>query len=161
MTIVYSISQLQINEYETAPYFFYKTKTWHRIFPWIYLRWTWNCSEQQKRTILGSAQVNSGKTRGKHRNDQTISCQVLASWFQIFDNSIKNTVKFGYSEKATKFEKNLPLKIWRHWVEDFFKFCGLHRISKLYLTHLNLVADFFFKIIFFNSNIWYSSLQFS
>ena len=47
-------------------------------FPWIYLSWTWNCSEQQKRTILGSAQVNSGKNGGKHRNQQTISCQVLA-----------------------------------------------------------------------------------
>ena len=30
-------------------------------------------------------------------------------------------VKFGYSEKATKFEKNLPLKIWRYWVASNLK----------------------------------------
>ena len=30
-------------------------------------------------------------------------------------------VKFGYSEKATKFEKNLPLKIWRYSVTSNFK----------------------------------------
>ena len=30
-------------------------------------------------------------------------------------------LKFGYSEKATKFEKNLPLKIWRYWVASNFK----------------------------------------
>ena len=30
-------------------------------------------------------------------------------------------LKFGYSEKATKFEKNLPHKIWRYWVASNFK----------------------------------------
>ena len=30
-------------------------------------------------------------------------------------------VKFGYSEKATKFEKNLPFKIWRYSVTSNFK----------------------------------------
>ena len=47
-------------------------------------------------------------------------------------------VKFRYSEKATNFEKKIPLKIWRYsetsnfkW-KIFFKFCGLLRISELY-----------------------------
>ena len=30
-------------------------------------------------------------------------------------------VKFGLSEKGTKFKKNLPLKIWRYWVTSNFK----------------------------------------
>ena len=30
-------------------------------------------------------------------------------------------LKFRYSEKSTKFEKNLPLKIWRYWVVSNFK----------------------------------------
>ena len=29
--------------------------------------------------------------------------------------------KFGYSEKTTKFKKNLPLKIWRYLVTSNFK----------------------------------------
>ena len=47
-------------------------------------------------------------------------------------------INFAYSEKATKFEKNLPLKIGHYWVASnfkwifFFKFCGLLRISELY-----------------------------
>ena len=32
----------------------------------------------------------------------------------------KNLLKFGYSEKATKFAKNLPFKIWRYWVASDF-----------------------------------------
>ena len=30
-------------------------------------------------------------------------------------------VKFGHSEKNTKSEKNLPLKIWHYWVKSNFK----------------------------------------
>ena len=47
-------------------------------------------------------------------------------------------LKFGYSEKGTKFEKNLTHRIWRYWVASnfkwnfFFKFCGLLRVSELY-----------------------------
>jgi hypothetical protein len=35
------------------------------------------------KTILGSAQVNSGEFGGKHRNQQTITCQVLAELNKI------------------------------------------------------------------------------
>ena len=31
------------------------------------------------------------------------------------------SLKFGHSEKATKFEKNLPLKIWRYSLASNFK----------------------------------------
>ena len=52
-----------------------------------------------------------------------------------------STVKFIYSEKVTKFEKNLPTyltltsKHQNKW-EIFSKFCGLLRISELYLIEL-------------------------
>ena len=64
------------------------------------------------------------------RRRQTPQCLI---WLKM----ILFELKFGYSEKATKYEKNLPLKIWRYWVASnfkwkiFFKFCGLLRISKL------------------------------
>ena len=44
-----------------------------------------------------------------------------ASNFFLTNAQFSNTVKFGYSEKVTKFEKNLPLKIWRYWVASNFK----------------------------------------
>ena len=31
------------------------------------------------------------------------------------------SLKFGYSDKVTKFEKNLPLRIWHYWVTSNFK----------------------------------------
>ena len=48
-------------------------------------------------------------------------------------------VKFIYSEKATKFLRNLPLtfdysKHGQKLGEDFAKFCGLLRIYELYFT---------------------------
>ena len=43
----------------------------------------------------------------------------------------RNQVKFRYSEKATKLEKIFHLNV-KFQVEDFFKFCGLLRISELY-----------------------------
>ena len=58
--------------------------------------------------------------------------------------SFKFSFRFGHSEKATKFEKNLPLKIWPYSVMSkfkwriFFKFCGLLRISELYFNMLLL-----------------------
>ena len=51
--------------------------------------------------------------------------------------SSKLFLKFVYFEKATKFEKNLPLRIWCYSVKSnfiwkiFFKFCSLLRISEL------------------------------
>ena len=39
---------------------------------------------------------------------------------------VKTLLKFGYSEKARKFEKFEKFE-----VEDFIKFCGLLRISEL------------------------------
>ena len=36
------------------------------------------------KTILGSAQVNLGKFGEKHRNQQTITCQVLAEMNKIW-----------------------------------------------------------------------------
>ena len=49
------------------------------------------------------------------------------------------SLKFIYSEKATKFLRNLPLTFdhstySQKLVEDFAKFCGLLRIYELYLT---------------------------
>ena len=44
------------------------------------------------------------------------------NWDYFKGNSCSLTLKFGYSEKATKFEKNLPLKIWCYSVmPNFFK----------------------------------------
>ena len=48
-------------------------------------------------------------------------------------------LKFGHSEKGTKFEKNLPIKIWHYSIVSnfkwkiFFKFCVLFRMYKLTL----------------------------
>ena len=55
--------------------------------------------------------------------------QSKANWVQIgpkferFGNIMTRLilVKFGYSEKAKKFEKNLPLKIWHYSVTSNFK----------------------------------------
>ena len=46
-------------------------------------------------------------------------------------------IKFGYSEKATKFEKNFLLSNVKFSVEDFFKFRGLLKISELYYIMSN------------------------
>ena len=48
-----------------------------------------------------------------------------------------HSIKFRYSEKATKNENNLPLcfdisRKFRGKVGDLFKFCGLLTISELY-----------------------------
>ena len=49
------------------------------------------------------------------------------------------SVKLRYSEKATIFEKTFHLKFdVKFKVEDFLKFCGLLRISELYIErHLD------------------------
>ena len=36
-------------------------------------------------------------------------------------SNIELVLKFRHSEKATKFEKNLPLHIWRYWVTSNYK----------------------------------------
>ena len=58
-------------------------------------------------------------------------------------------VKFGYSQKATKFEKIFHLKFdatqynVKFYVEDFFEFCGLLRISKHYFYgHLSVILKY-------------------
>ena len=67
----------------------------------------------------------------------------------ILTNQISSYVKFIYSEKATKFLRNLPLTFdystyGQKLGEDFAKFCGLLRIYELYL----LIGGFF--LVFFS-----------
>ena len=40
--------------------------------------WTKNCSVNKNKTILGSQQVNSGENGERQKNEQTISCHVMA-----------------------------------------------------------------------------------
>ena len=48
----------------------------------------------------------------------TVPCTCEYIYFFHFTNFI---LKFRYSEKATKFEKILSLKIWSYWVASDFK----------------------------------------
>ena len=59
------------------------------------------------------------------------------------------TLKFGFSEKHTKFEKNLPhgfdksadlLSKRQNHEEDFFKLCVLLNKSELYVLAITYVA---------------------
>ena len=86
---------------------------------------------------------------------KTKSNSVLLSPFPTFLYDFSNTkiiygnfyLKLGYSEKGTKFEKNLPLKIWRYSVVSnfkgkiFFKFCILIRMSKLYRKQKKITKE--------------------
>ena len=76
------------SEYETAPYF---------------IQFNSNCFEYQNRTIFGSAQVNSGE---KHRNQQTITCQVLAEINRIWSCFI--FIKLYHIPSP-----DIPIAIWR------------------------------------------------
>ena len=64
-------------------------------------------------------------------------CHAPAFSQDISELFIIRLLKLRYSEKATKFEKNLPLNIWRYWVTSnykwkiFFQICALLRISEL------------------------------
>ena len=57
-------------------------------------------------------------------------------------------LKFGPSEKGTKFEKifHFLLSSVKLKVEDFFKFCALLRKSKLYLIVINIIYIFFVQV---------------
>ena len=74
---------LQLNEYETAPYFC--------VFPRSYLNLS--VLSQKLFSILkqnnfyGAKQVNSGKNGEKHKSKQTISCHVLAELKKNMDLS--------------------------------------------------------------------------
>ena len=72
--------------------------------------------------------------------------QNIRFWFSGRKMDYHLLLKFRYSEKATKFEKNLPLLSTftvKFKVEDFFKFCGLLRISELYSSEPNRGAGMF------------------
>ena len=56
------------------------------------------------------------------------TAKILGGFALIF---LQPFLKFGYSEKATNFEKIFHLNFDATQVEVFFKFCGLIRISKL------------------------------
>jgi hypothetical protein len=70
-----NLNPLQLNEYETAPYFLQLSQnmTSDCLFTFvfflfltrIYLFCAENCSENQNKTIFGTKQVNSGKNGGK------------------------------------------------------------------------------------------------
>ena len=70
--------QLQLNKYETAPYFFFVNQNligdcllnfvFYPVLTWIYLIWTWNCSVLMFNTILGSYHANSGKNGKKQKS---------------------------------------------------------------------------------------------
>ena len=66
---------VQLNEYETAPYF-------------IQFSQNLNLPELNLKLFCSDVQTNfrfsSGKFEGKHRNQQTITCQVLAELNKIW-----------------------------------------------------------------------------
>ena len=69
----------QAYKYETAPFFSIKPKLDMGLFI-AFCAFTWaepTIVILMLRTILGSDQVNSGKNGVKHRNQQTITCEVL------------------------------------------------------------------------------------
>ena len=70
------------------------------------------------------------------KKDTEFISNVTVTWWLSTEFNFHVELNFGYSEKATKFEKNLPLKIWHYSVKFIYsekakKFC---EISTLLLT---------------------------
>ena len=57
----------------------------------------------------------------KRALNQSITTMGKKCVWRIILSTYSNQLKFGHSEKYTKFEKNLPLKIWRYSVVSNFK----------------------------------------
>ena len=75
------LQKVQLNEYKTAPYLFNSAKTGHVIVCW-FLCFSPNLPELNLTLFCSNVQNNfkfsPGKFGGKHRNQQTITSQVLA-----------------------------------------------------------------------------------
>ena len=67
-------------------------------------------------TILNHKKLQSS-CKAPEKSNEKNPLHVLSSNLE----KEQSKVKFGYSEKATKFEKNLPLKIWHYSVTSNFK----------------------------------------
>ena len=117
------------------------------VFPWIYLSWTWNCSEQQKRTILGSAQVNSGKNTEINKQSH------VKFWFnrkniELFhiQRSIQKLEKVALKSKRTK-SKLFPIR----WLVRYTKYYVGRKVSwatlsRYYVPMSTHVQDIFFSM---------------
>ena len=57
----------------------------------------------------------------KRALNQSITTMGKKCVWRIILSTYSNQLMFGHSEKYTKFEKNLPLKIWRYSVVSNFK----------------------------------------
>ena len=81
---------IQLNEYETAPYFIQFSRNLTSdcllisvLYPEFTWAEPWNYFEHQNKTI-SNFRFSSGKFGGKNRNQQTITCQVLAELNKIW-----------------------------------------------------------------------------